>query len=53
MLPVAAVAVMLVVPAATGVAFPLEPAALLMVATTAADELHVTDEVRFWVVPSE
>ncbi len=48
-----AVAVMLVVPAATGVAIPLEPAALLIVAIKAADEFQVTDEVRSCVLLSE
>ncbi len=47
------VAVIVVVPAATGVASPLEPAVLLIVATEGSDELHVTDEVRFAFVPSE
>ncbi len=48
------VAVIVVVPvAANGVAFPLEAIALLMVATDASDELHVTDVVRFWVELSE
>jgi hypothetical protein len=47
------VAVIVVEPAATEVADPLEPAALLMVATAAADELQVTAVVRFWVVLSE
>jgi hypothetical protein len=41
------VAVIVVEPAATGVAKPLEPAALLMVATPAVDEFQVTDVVRF------
>ena len=47
------VAVIVVVPAATDVARPLEPAALLMVATPAVNEFQVTDVVRFCVVPSE
>jgi hypothetical protein len=51
MLPDAAVTV--VEPAATGVARPLEPAALLIAATPVLEELHVTDAVRFCVVPSE
>jgi len=46
-------AVIVVEPAATDVARPLEPAALLMAATDAADEPQVTDVVRFCVVPSE
>jgi len=51
MLPDAALIV--VAPAATDVASPFEPAALLMVATPALDELQVTDAVRFCVVLSE
>lgn len=51
MLPEAAVIVD--VPTATGVAFPLEPAALLMAATDVADELQVTDVVRSCEVLSE
>ena len=47
------VAVMVVVPADTAVAFPLEPASLLIVATEAADELQVTAVVRSCVVLSE
>jgi hypothetical protein len=47
------VAVIVVEPVATGVANPLKPAALLMVATAAADELQVTAVVRFCVVLSE
>jgi len=47
------VAVIVVEPAATEVANPLEPAALLMVATAAADEPQVTAVVRFCVVLSE
>jgi len=46
-------AVIVVEPAATDVARPLEPAALLMAATDAADEPQVTVVVRFCVVPSE
>ena len=46
-------AVIVVAPAATETALPLEPEALLMVATEGADELHVTDAVRFWLLPSE
>jgi hypothetical protein len=51
MLPEAAVIVD--VPAARQDARPLEPAALLTVATFVLDELQVTDAVRFCVVPSE
>ena len=40
-------------PAATAVASPLEPTALLTVATPAVEELQVTDAVRFCVVLSE
>ena len=40
------VAVMIVLPAATDATIPLEPAALLIVATDVARELHVTDPVR-------
>ncbi len=47
------VAVMVVAPSDTNEAFPLEPAALLIVATDTFDELQVTDEVIFGVVPSE
>jgi hypothetical protein len=47
------VAVIVVEPAAAEVAKPLEPTALLMDATEAADELHVTFVVRFCVEPSE
>jgi hypothetical protein len=47
------VAVMIVEPAATELASPLEPAALLTVATPAADEPQVTTVVRFCVVLSE
>jgi len=46
-------AVIVVVPAATEVASPFEPAALLIVATPVLDELQVTDLVRFWLVLSE
>jgi hypothetical protein len=41
------VAVMVVTPAAAEEAFPLEPAVLLIAAIDAADEYHVTDDVRF------
>ena len=47
------VAVIVVEPAATEVADPVEPAALLMVATPVLDELQVTAVVRFCVVLSE
>ncbi len=47
------VALMVVVPAATPEAKPLEPAALLIVATAVVDELQVTDAVSTCVVPSE
>ena len=40
-------------PAATEVANPLEPAALLMVATAAFEDVHVMDDVRSCVVKSE
>ena len=39
------VAVIVVVPAATEVALPIDPAASLMVATDPSEELHVTDVV--------
>ncbi len=41
------IAVIVVEPAATEVASPLEPAALLMAATAVVDELQVTAVVRF------
>lgn len=47
------IAVIVVEPAATDVANPFEPAALLMVAIAALDEFHVTAVVRCCVVPSE
>ena len=47
------VAVIVVVPAATGVALPLLPAVLLIVATDGTDELQVADVVRSCVVLSE
>jgi hypothetical protein len=47
------VAVIVVVPAVTEVASPCEPAALLMAATPAADELQATAVVRFCIVLSE
>jgi hypothetical protein len=46
-------AVIIVDPVATGVADPLEPAALLIVATPVLDELQVTAVVRSCVVLSE
>ena len=47
------VAVIVVEPAATEVANPFDPAALLMAATAVADDIQVADVVRFCVVPSE
>lgn len=47
------VAVIVVDPAATDVARPLDPAALLIVAAPVLEEDQVTDAVRFWVVLSE
>ena len=47
------VAVIVVEPTATDVASPLEPAALLIVATDPAEELHVTTNVISCVVASE
>ncbi len=47
------VAVIVVEPAATDVARPFEPTALLMAATAPVDELQVTAAVRFCVVLSE
>lgn len=47
------VAVMVVVPCAWDRAVPFEPAVLLIVATPAFDECHVTDEVMSGVVLSE
>ena len=47
------VAVIVVEPATTDVASPLEPAALLIVATAPAEELHVTTDVISCVVLSE
>ncbi len=47
------VAVIAVVPAVTEVASPCEPAALLMAATPAADELQATEFVSFCIVLSE
>jgi len=41
------------VPTATAVARPFVPVALLIVATTAADEAQVADCVRSCVLPSE
>jgi hypothetical protein len=42
-------AVIVVVPSATAVASPFDPAALLTVATPVDEELQVTDAVRSWV----
>ena len=47
------VAVSVVVPVETEVASPLDPAALLMVATVVDDELQIADTVTFCVVLSE
>jgi hypothetical protein len=47
------VAVIVVVPAATGVTIPLEPAVLLIAATVADDELQVTDAVISCLLLSE
>ena len=47
------VAVIEAEPTATGVASPLEPAALLIVAIAVLEELQVTDAVRSWVELSE
>ncbi len=47
------VAITVEVPVVRQEARPLEPAALLTVATVVLDELQVTDAVRFCVVPSE
>ena len=47
------VAVIVVDPAATAVVNPLEPAALLIVATLVLDELQVTVVVKFCVELSE
>jgi hypothetical protein len=48
-----AVAVIVVVPLATDVASPLDPAALLIVATLVLEELQVAEAVRFCVELSE
>jgi hypothetical protein len=48
-----AVAVMVVVPLATDVASPLDPAALLIVATLVLEELQFTKAVRICVELSE
>jgi len=45
-------AVMVVEPCAAAVATPFEPLALLTLAMLVADELQLTAEVRFCVVPS-
>jgi hypothetical protein len=47
------IAVIVVEPTAVGVASPLDPTALLIVATAAVNEFQVTDVVRFCVVLSE
>ena len=47
------VAVIVVLPAETEVARPLEPAVLLTAATAVLDEFQVTDEVISWLVLSE
>ncbi len=47
------VAVIVVVLVVTETAKPLEPAALLMVATFVAEDVQVTEFVRFFVVLSE
>ena len=46
-------AVIVAVPAPTGVASPLEPCALLIVAIAFDEEPQVTDAVRSWLVLSE
>ena len=46
------VAVTVVMPAATDVASPLKPTALLMVATVGTEEVQVTDNVRSCVGPA-
>ena len=46
-------AVIVVVPAASEVTNPLEPAVLLIVATVVSEELHVTEVVRSCFVPFE
>ena len=46
-------AVMVAVPAASADADPLDPAALLIDATAALEELQVADAVRTWVELSE
>ena len=45
-------AVIVVEPTVIAVASPLEPAVLLIVATALFDEVHTTDAVMSWVVPS-
>lgn len=47
------IAVIVVEPAAVEAASPLEPAALLMVATPVLEEFQVTAAVRFCIVLSE
>ncbi len=46
-------AVIVVDPAATDVAKPLDPATLLIVAAVVFEELQVTEAVKFCVEPSE
>ena len=46
------VAVIVLVPAATAEAIPIVPLVLLIVATLAADEVQVTELVRFFVLLS-
>src|SRR5580658_4040762 len=46
------VAVIVTAPGAIPSAWPNDPDALLMVASDAFDEVHSTEFVRFWVVPS-
>jgi hypothetical protein len=47
------VAVIVAEPAATEVASPMEPGALLTVATDGVNEFQVTEAVRSWLVPLE
>ncbi len=47
------IALIVVVPATMEVARPLEPAVSLMLALAVSKELHVTDAVRSFLVPSE
>ena len=50
---VPAVAVIMVGPTARAVASPLEPGAMLIVATAVSDELQITTAVRSWWELSE